>query len=124
MSGGAVRGEKEQQMKSEKRTMLEKLQSLKAWLTGAERARPLAEPPFTPFNLDALKAIPAARAEADRQAQEKAATLVELGVPSELALRFDVAFKAMGHTHQGRVVGFRYRTANGETYALKVGEAA
>ncbi len=111
-------------MKAQKTTLVEKLQAMKAWLTGAEARATVVEPPFTPFNLDALKAIPAARAEADRLAQEQAATLVELGVPSELAQRFEVAFKAMGHTHQGRVVGFRYRTPDGETYALKVGEAA
>jgi hypothetical protein len=115
-------------MKTQTRTLVEKLQWLKAWLTGAEdrasRARAVAEPPLTPFDLDALKAIPAARAAADRLAQEQAATLVELGVPSELAQRFEVAFKTMGHTHQGRVVGFRYRTPDGETYAVKLGEAA
>jgi len=46
-------------------------------------------------------------------------TLRELGLPGELALDLEAAFRALGATDGDRVVGFRFVTPEGRRYALR-----
>jgi len=91
-----------------------------------ERPVRVEEPPFVPFDLSALRgdrerarpalvAVPALR---------EPATLSELGVPDELARKFEATFRIMGATRGGQVVGFRFRTPDGATRPIRLDEAA
>lgn len=91
-----------------------------------QRPGRIEEPPFAPFDLSALRgdgestrpalvAVPALR---------EPATLSELGVPDELARKFEATFRIMGATRGGQVVGFRFRTPDGATRPIRLDEAA
>jgi hypothetical protein len=111
--------------------MLEQdVMELMAWrLDGASRrdevVRRLEEPPFAPFDLSAVRSERAAAAPAEAAGPERPpATLAELGVPGELARNLEVAFKAMGATEDGQVVGFRFRTPDGASGPIRLDDAA
>jgi len=95
------------------------------WFAEQSPAR-IEEPPFAPFDLSALRderegarpalaAVPALR---------EPATLTELGVPEELAQKFEATFRIMGATRGGQVVGYRFRTPDGATRPIRLDEAA
>ena len=94
----------------------------------AERPDRVGEPPFVPFDLSVLReerkvtrpVFVAVAAPAIREP----ATLTELGVPEELALKFEATFRAMGATARGQVIGFRFRTPDGATRPIRLDEAA
>lgn len=46
-------------------------------------------------------------------------TLAELGIPRDLALRLEDAFRATGATHGDRVVGFTFKANDGTRYTLR-----
>jgi hypothetical protein len=46
-------------------------------------------------------------------------TLRELGLPGELALSIEAAFRAVGATQGDQVVGFRFVTPDGRSYGLR-----
>ena len=97
------------------------------WLTG-ERPVRVEEPPFVPFDLSVLReerkdTRPVFEAVAAPAIREPA-TLVELGVPEELAQKFEATFRAMGATARGQVIGFRFRTPDGATRPIRLDEAA
>jgi hypothetical protein len=92
----------------------------------ADEAPRVEEPPFVPFDLSRLGAetradLPAATAP---EAGRPPANLAELGVPTELAHNFEVAFGAIGATAGGRVIGYRFRTPDGVSHPLRLDDAA
>ncbi len=50
-------------------------------------------------------------------------TLLELGLPKELALRLEDAFEAIGATKNDRVVGFTFRSVDGASHAMRLSRA-
>ncbi|HVO18204.1 MAG TPA: hypothetical protein VMU15_03045 [Anaeromyxobacter sp.] len=46
-------------------------------------------------------------------------TLRELGLPGELALDLEAAFRVLGATEGDRVLGFRFVTPDGRRHALR-----
>jgi len=123
---------------SSKMKLEKKLSQLRAWLTGTEDrvagegpAR-VEEPPFTPFDLSALRsprsvvhpALVAAESPRQPATVAEPATLSELGVPEELAQKFEATFRAMGATAGGQVVGFRFRTPGGASRPIRLDDAA
>jgi hypothetical protein len=53
-------------------------------------------------------------------AAEAPKTLEEMGVPRQLAEEMEAAFRALGATRNGRIVGFDFRTPDGERHPLRV----
>jgi hypothetical protein len=49
----------------------------------------------------------------------KPRSLRELGVPGTLASDFEVAFSLLGAVRDDRIVGFKFRTTDGVTHALR-----
>ena len=94
----------------------------------AERPVRVEEPPFVPFDLTPLRtAQPGSRptvVAVAPPATREPATLTELGVPEELAQKFEATFRAMGATARGQVVGYRFRTPDGATRPIRLDEAA
>jgi len=97
------------------------------WLTGQRPVR-VEEPPFVPFDLSALRTVQAetrpALVAAAAPTLREPATLTELGVPEELAQKFEATFRIMGATRGGQVIGFRFRTPDGATRPIRLDEAA
>jgi hypothetical protein len=46
-------------------------------------------------------------------------TLSELGMPAELAIRFEAAFRLMGATRGDQIVGFSFVDTDGNRHALR-----
>lgn len=95
------------------------------WWIG-EHPNRVEEPPFSKFDLKPLRSdAPGAEGEANpASAQRPPATLTELGLPAELAHDLEVTFRAMGATDGGQVIGFRFRSLDGDTQSIRLGEAA
>jgi hypothetical protein len=95
------------------------------WSAGDAPVR-VEEPPFVPFDLSPIRAERRAGLPADTapEAARPPATLVELGVPPELAQSLDVVFRALGATEGGQVTGFRFRTLDGASHSLRLDDAA
>ena len=55
----------------------------------------------------------------ETRSSEAPRTLRELGLPGELALDLEAAFRALGATRGDRVVGFRFVTPDGRSHALR-----
>jgi hypothetical protein len=53
---------------------------------------------------------------------ETARTLRELGVPGTLAADLEAAFRTLGATEAGKVVGFTFVTPDGKRHALRAAE--
>jgi hypothetical protein len=65
-----------------------------------------------------------ANAPAKKAERGEPATLRELGLPEELARGLEQAFDALGHTRDGRVVGFEFARPDGTRHAVRLEEAA
>ena len=95
-----------------------------AWWRAGEAPVRVEEPPFVPFDLSPLGATAGLTAATVTEAERPPATLAELGLPAELAHDFEVAFRAMGATAGGRVIGYRFRTLDGATHPIRLDDAA
>jgi hypothetical protein len=92
----------------------------------------IEEPEFIPFDLSQVRAEAAAAraasgpgaADAGVEAQRPPATLAELGVPADLARELETAFRVLGRTADGQVVGFRFRSLDGANQPIRIEEAA
>jgi hypothetical protein len=100
-------------------------QGMQAWRAPQEQA-PVVDERFVPFDQGALRAEANAAPppEAPAAPIRSPATLVELGLPEELARGLEVTMRVMGATRQGEVIGFRFRTPDGTEHRLRVDEAA
>jgi len=95
------------------------------WRAGEAPVR-VEDPPFVPLDLSPLPEEtrsdhPAVTAP---ESEGPAATLAELGLPAELAHDFEVAFRALGATAEGQVIGYRFRTLDGVSHPLRLAEPA
>jgi hypothetical protein len=94
------------------------------WLS--DRPVRVEESPFVPFDLTPLRAgaRPSVPPVGAASAPSAPATLAELGVPEELALHLESAFRVMGATADGQVVGYRFRTPDGASRPIRLDDAA
>jgi hypothetical protein len=93
-----------------------------AWeLMGAKAAPPAGEsavPPAAPAEPALAGGVALAREAGGPK------TLRELGLPKELAADFEAAFRAMGATEGGLVVGFTFLTTDGVRHPVRLGPGA
>jgi hypothetical protein len=140
-------GEKELSMMFDK-WFVKRASMVRSWWSGvwtwwlSDRPVRVEEPPFVPFDLtpimagarpsvppDGVAGPPSMPARLPGVANvagapSAPATLAELGVPKELALHLESAFRVMGASADGQVVGYRFRTPDGVSRPIRLDDAA
>jgi hypothetical protein len=122
-------GEKELSMMFDK-WFVKRASMVRSWWSGvwtwwlSDRPVRVEEPPFVPFDLTPIMAGARPSVPPDGVAGPPSMPARLPGVPKELALHLESAFRVMGASADGQVVGYRFRTPDGVSRPIRLDDAA